>query len=86
MLKLYRVYDKKAEAYLPIFCSRAEGEAVRVFTNAINGDDVMFNAYPNDYRLCFVGDDDERTGRTVTCDPISICEGKDVSDHEFSES
>lgn len=58
-MKIFSIHDSKAEAYLPPFYCRAEGEAIRNFQTAINTQDHAFNAHAADYTLFYLGDWDE---------------------------
>lgn len=62
MLKMFTVYDSKAEAYLPPFYSKSKGEALRSFTDAVNDPQSQLNKHPEDYTLFEVGDFDENLG------------------------
>lgn len=73
MLKVFSVYDSKVEAYLnPIFL-RSKGEAVRVFSAAVNSSDHQFAAHPSDFTLFELGSWDEEKAKFVLhSTPISV--------------
>lgn len=61
-LKIYSVYDSKAQAYLPMFTVRSHGEAVRQFTDLANNKQTAVNKYPEDFSLMELGSFDDNTG------------------------
>lgn len=60
ILKIFTVYDSKAEAYLPPFFSATRGLALRSFTDAVNTAGHAFNRYAEDYTLFEVGEFDDQ--------------------------
>jgi len=64
-LRLYSVFDSKAEAWLPTFSMRTDGEAVRGFTDEVNRGGSGFNAHPEDYTLFRVGEFDQSLGTVL---------------------
>lgn len=65
MQKVFRVYDSKAEAYLPPFMALATGAGIRAFTEAACNAEHTFNKHQADFTLFEVGTDDELTGVTT---------------------
>lgn len=61
ILKMFTVYDSKAEAYLPPFFMRSNGEAVRSFIQASNDQSSNFCKFPGDFTLFKVGEYDDQT-------------------------
>lgn len=61
-MKLFSVYDSKAEAYLPIFQSATIGTAIRTFEQAVNEESSPFHKHAADYTLFMIGEYDEQTG------------------------
>jgi len=59
ILKMFTVYDSKAEAYLPPFFMRSTGEAIRSWTQAINDQNSTFSKHPADFTLFMVGEFDD---------------------------
>ncbi len=55
LLKMFTVYDSKAEAYLPPFYLPAAGAAVRHFTDTASDPNHAFGRHPGDYTLFQVG-------------------------------
>lgn len=62
MLKVYSVFDKAVRAFDRPFYCRADGEAVRVFQDAVNASDSPFFKHPGDYELYVIGTFDPSTG------------------------
>lgn len=48
---VYAVYDHAAKAFLPPFCLRNDGQAIRAFTDCANSANHQFNEHPGDYNL-----------------------------------
>lgn len=65
MQKVFRVYDSKAEAYLPAFNALATGAGIRMFIEASDSPDHAFHRHQADYTLFEVGMDDEINGQTT---------------------
>ena len=65
-MKIFCVFDSKAEAYLQPFFMRTAGEAIRAFTDLVNGSDNQFCKYPGDFVLFELGSYDDSTAG-ITC-------------------
>lgn len=63
MLKIFTVYDSKAEAYLQPFYAQATGAAVRMFESAAKDPEHHFHKHAGDYTLFELGSFDEQTGK-----------------------
>lgn len=61
MLKMFTVYDSKAEIYLRPFSMRSTGEAVRGFITTLNDQNTEFAKYPADFTLFEIGEFNETT-------------------------
>lgn len=61
-LKLYAVLDKAAEVYLPPFTARADGEASRIFANALADSRSQLAGKTLDVSLFRIGEFDDSTG------------------------
>lgn len=68
-LKMFSVYDIKAEAYLPPFFLPTVGMAVRTFADCARSKDHQFGKNPEDYILYELGTFDDSSG-VVTSDKI----------------
>ncbi len=61
-MKIYSVYDSKAEAYLTPFFEHNNATALRAFAEAANKTEHRFNKYAADYTLFAIGEWDETKG------------------------
>lgn len=61
-LKVFAIYDSKAEAYLQPFFMQSRGQALRAFDTTINTLDTQFHKYPSDFTLFEIGEYDELKG------------------------
>lgn len=62
ILKVYNIHDAKAEVYLPPFFARANGEAIRIFSNFANDPQHPVGEHPEDYSLFRIGIYDQSNG------------------------
>lgn len=72
-MKIYSIYDSKAEAYLqPIFCP-TNAVAIRTFSSAIAEENHAFNLNAEDYTLFEIGTYDELDAHILAVTPKSLC-------------
>ncbi len=50
-IKMFSIYDQKAEAYNAPFCFNAVGQAIRAFADLANDPQSNINKHPADYNL-----------------------------------
>lgn len=62
-LKVFSVYDVKAQAYLPPFFLPRTEMAVRVFSDSANDPTHMFCKHPEDFHLFELGEWDGETSQ-----------------------
>lgn len=62
LLKVFTIYDSKAETYLIPFYARANGEAIRTFINMAKDDTHPVGQNPEDYTLFRIGMFDQEKG------------------------
>lgn len=62
MVKLFTVYDSKAEAYMHPFVMRSRGEALRAWESEVNNEQSNFSRFPADFTLFEIGVFDEASG------------------------
>lgn len=67
-MKIFTVYDSKAEAYLQPIYLRNKAEAIRAFETSCNDGTTQFNKYPEDFTLFEIGEWDESKGRLLPYD------------------
>lgn len=73
LLKMFTVYDSKAEAYLPPFYLAASGQAVRTFADTANDPNHAFGKHPSDYTLFEIGVfDDQHASFNILDAKISL--------------
>jgi hypothetical protein len=63
ILKVYTVYDTKAEAYLQPFFSQSKGVAIRSFQEAVRDEKSNISKYPEDFTLFELGEYDDSTSK-----------------------
>lgn len=59
ILNIYTVLDTAVEAHLQPFFARSHGEAMRMFSQAVNDTNTNLNRSPGDYTLWYVGSFDD---------------------------
>lgn len=73
LLKVYTVYDTKAECYLQPFYCKSKGEALRSFTEISNDKNSQIGKYPEDFTLFELGEWSDATAKFGQHDtPISL--------------
>ncbi|WNK15005.1 MAG: nonstructural protein [Microvirus sp.] len=61
MMQMYSIRDNKADFYGQPFYARTKADALRSFSDAINGGVEQFSKHSSDFDLFYVGDFDELT-------------------------
>lgn len=61
-MKMFTVYDCKAQTYLNPFCMGSLAEAIRSFETAVKDPQTMFHQYPSDFSLLELGEFDQHNG------------------------
>jgi len=74
MMRLFAIYDRKAEGHKPPFAVMTIGQAERAFNDACADDGTDLNRHPEDYQLWMVGSFDEFSGE-VTAERTHVCNG-----------
>ncbi len=73
VLKIYSVFDSKAEAFLQPFYQTTVGLAVRAFETAANEEGHQFQKYAGDYTLFELGEFDQSSGHfTIHTAPVNL--------------
>lgn len=65
MLKMFTVYDSKAEAFIQPFYEQTTASAQRAFSNAANNETHQFAMHGGDYTLFELGIFDQESGLTT---------------------
>lgn len=72
-IKMFTVYDSKAEAYLPPFYMQSTGQAVRSFEDTVNDTAHSMHKHASDYTLFEIGHYDDSTAQVdMLKTPISL--------------
>ena len=71
-MKMFTIFDSKTEVYSKPFYCLTMGEALRTFTDAVNGEGSPFKAHPEDYTLFGIGDFDDATAEIKSVPPVSL--------------
>jgi hypothetical protein len=64
-LKVFTIYDAKAEAYLQPFFLSTKGQAIRSITEALANTEHQFAKYPQDFTLFELGEYDDSNGQML---------------------
>ncbi len=73
-MKLFAIYDRKAEGHKPPFSVMTIGEAERAFGDACRSEGTDLNLHPEDYQLWMIGSFDIYSGE-LTADRTHVCNG-----------
>jgi len=72
-MKIFGIYDSKAEAYLAPFFMKSKGEAIRALTSHVNDSKHNFSIYSEDFTLFELGSwDDSNAVFTLHNTPYSL--------------
>lgn len=75
-LLIFSVHDTMVQAFMPPFSARAQGEAVRMFTDLANDHKTNVGMHPMDFCLYQIGEFDDHAGRIIGLDsPVRIISG-----------
>lgn len=66
LLRLYSIYDSKAEQFSPPQVYHNDMLALRGFEGLVNDDNTLINSYPEDFSLYYVGNLGDTDGRYYT--------------------
>lgn len=81
---LISIHDRAINAFMPLANVRAEGEALRVFSDLLNDPNSQHHKHPDDYDLYVIGTFDDQTGLLMNDDdnnikPRKIADGKAIA-------
>lgn len=79
-LKVFSVFDIKADKYMTPFFMGATGEAVRAFKDLAMNRDSLVGRHPEDYKLIQIGEFDDSTGVVKTVTQVSLGFATDYQD------
>lgn len=61
-VRVYAVYDSKAQAFMQPFFAKNDGMACRLFQDSVRTPDSVLQAHPGDFTLFAIGAFDDSTG------------------------
>lgn len=67
-LKMFAVYDSKAEAYMQPFFMQSRGQAIRAWDGLVNDAKSEMCQYPADFTLFELGEYDDSNGQVEMLD------------------
>lgn len=79
-MKLFRIFDIKAEAYMPPFNSESTGAALRTFGELANNPEHIIGRHPEDFILFEVGFHEIDTPEITASNPKSLTNALDLVD------
>lgn len=59
-IKIFTVFDSKAEAYLQPFFMQSKGKAIRAIQNTLEDPNTDLSKYPEDFTLFEIGEYDDQ--------------------------
>ena len=77
-LKMFAIYDVKADCYLTPFFFPANGQALRAFGDLANDSNSIIGRHPVDYKLCLVGEFDDSDGEFLPGGCITLAWAADL--------
>lgn len=63
LLRLYSIYDSKAEQFSPPQVYHNDMLALRAFEGLVNDDKMLINSYPEDFSIYYIGNISDTDGR-----------------------
>lgn len=64
-MKIYSIYDSKAEAFMQPFFMQTKGLAIRAFEHTVNDSKTIFYKNPEDFILFELGEFIETSGQII---------------------
>lgn len=83
-MKIFCIYDSKAEAYMQPFFTQAAGVAIREFGNLVEDEGHAIGQHPEDYTLFEIGEWEELEGVLKGDVPKARCNGLDFKSSKDS--
>lgn len=65
IVKLYSIYDVKAEVYEFPYPSLNDGTAIRTLSEVVMDERTKICKYPEDYKLFCIGEFDDQQGKVI---------------------
>jgi len=83
ILKIFSVYDSKAESYMAPFYFHAIGQALRAFTDTANDTKSSMFKHAGDYTLYCIGDFDDQTGKVQDLRHVNLGKAIELQNKEL---
>lgn len=61
-MKIYAIYDLKAETYDSVMCFPSDIYAMRYLSSLVHNSDSIINSYPSDFGIRAIGEFDNKLG------------------------
>lgn len=71
-LKAFSVLDVKADMFAPPFFMQTVAHAQRAFTATVNDKESAMSQFPEDFKLCLIGEFDQAQGLMISEPPRSL--------------
>lgn len=86
IIKIFAVFDTKAQAFNSPFFMMNEGMAIRGFSDAVNNKENAIGQHPEDYTLFRIGDYNDENGAITPEAPTTLGIGVEyISQPNYSE-
>lgn len=69
-LKVFSVYDSKAEVFMNPFMMSKEGQALRAIVDEVSNKDSLLSKHSEDYTLYCIAEFDQYKGEYVNLSPL----------------
>lgn len=81
IIRMYSVYDNRAEIFNAPFFIPSEGQAIRDFGDLVRDPQSRVSKHPDDYNLVYLGVFDDSTGTVLPADRIeTVSRGSDFKE------
>lgn len=70
--EVYAVYDLKVLNYSQPTFHINRGEAIRMFSDAVNDENTYLHRHPGDYELVLIGQYDDEVGAIIPCEKENL--------------
>lgn len=67
VLKVFSLYDSKAEAYMQPFFMQGKGQAIRALSDLVADEKSQVSRHPEDFTLFEIGEYDDVRGTFTNC-------------------
>jgi len=69
IIKMFSLYDSKAECFGPPFFIETTGQAVRALMDYVNNPETMVSRHPEDFVMYEIGEYDNQKGEVINKNP-----------------